>query len=648
VRCGPGGQRDALLYAISEANGRHGAPLTLVDRRKAAQILIDDPEWSLMSDRDIARHTGLHHTTVANMRPVSSTPEPRTGADGKVRKLPQRAEPAPQAAGDTAPLNLAVWEKFVRGTIGMREGVARSEALQAILPTQKERDAELKIADVWQAEAKKAKRAKQAEPPLPPAPAHYLPSAPAAAAPAVAATASAAAAQAAATTATTATPPSVVPGPTPSASETPVDLASAEAIFAEATRLGQVDAADSAPRSEAELWQALGAFAGRKIPKEPRPALRTAYLDARAQAQRPTPGTFPGLFEDSPLAGLPLQRAAAPLSSGPAPAHEMQLELGDEEDQDDEDEDDFDADVEALNITPVDLAELAEEDGPRMTALDRALNSLDEIQAERDALRRELAETRALADRLRETGRQRFAEVDEAREQAVRERDAARAEAATLRAALIDTEAERDAARAEWAEGRLAALEAAPRSSAEVLCEADDCTTYVPRPVGGGLALCERCRPSAAPSPRSKAQPAAPRTPAEVLGDPNEGQHLGGAPDCAATWLDLGRGWGRWYFAHTTPADRKRQAYGPDGIALYVAERLLQAELDLDTLPHSESSSLYRGILEVVAKHERAAYAAVQPELITEESEPTADLVTVRDEPPKKTRAPRKARKEAK
>jgi hypothetical protein len=609
-------------------------------------------------------------------------------------------------------MTTALWETYLRGKMTEEVADARLAAIKAMFPGDNEAARRLlreeqDLVDDWREEAQKAKRAKQSEPPLPPAPAHYLPSAPAAAAPAVAATASAAAAQTAATPATTAPPPSVVPGPTPSASETPADLASAEAVFAEAQRLGQVDAADSAPRSEAELWQALGAFAGRKIPKEPRPALRTAYLEARALAQRPAPGTFPGLFEDSQIAGLPPapsvfaprpaeRPAPAPLSSGPAPAHEMQLELGDEEDQDDEDEDDFDADVEALNITPVDLAELAEEDGPRMTALDRALNSLDEIQAERDALRRELAETRALADRLRETGRQRFAEVDEAREQAVRERDAARAEAATLRAALIDTEAERDAARAEWAEGRrtfsteigtlrgkldaaevrltergqqlqqqrqdsadllrraewaegrLAALEAAPRSSAEVLCEADDCTTYVPRPVGGGLALCERCRPSAAPSPRSKAQPAAPRTPAEVLGDPNEGQHLGGAPDCAATWLDLGRGWGRWYFAHTTPADRKRQAYGPDGIALYVAERLLQAELDLDTLPHSESSSLYRGILEVVAKHERAAYAAVQPELITEESEPTADLVTVRDEPPKKTRAPRKARKEAK
>lgn len=64
-----------------------------------------------MSDRQIAEHVGVDHVTVAKYRRVidESTgenhqlPSPRTGKDGKKRKLPDSVPPkcAEQTKGDT-------------------------------------------------------------------------------------------------------------------------------------------------------------------------------------------------------------------------------------------------------------------------------------------------------------------------------------------------------------------------------------------------------------------------------------------------------------------------------------------------------------------------------------------------------------------
>jgi hypothetical protein len=60
-----GSQDDAIVLAV-EANVRHGLPLSLPDRRRAAtQILAAFPD---RSDRSIAKVTGLSHTTVAALR----------------------------------------------------------------------------------------------------------------------------------------------------------------------------------------------------------------------------------------------------------------------------------------------------------------------------------------------------------------------------------------------------------------------------------------------------------------------------------------------------------------------------------------------------------------------------------------------------
>lgn len=82
-----GSQEDAFLKAV-EANVEHGLPLTQSDRTAAAlRILKSHPS---MSDRAIAKSTGLGARTVAELRRSSdSVPQSnfRVGRDGKVRPL---------------------------------------------------------------------------------------------------------------------------------------------------------------------------------------------------------------------------------------------------------------------------------------------------------------------------------------------------------------------------------------------------------------------------------------------------------------------------------------------------------------------------------------------------------------------------------
>jgi hypothetical protein len=75
---------EALVIAV-EANVRHGLPLTLAERRRAASALLG--RFADRSDRWIAARTGLSHTTVASLR--ASVPGPaatrRVGLDGRSR-----------------------------------------------------------------------------------------------------------------------------------------------------------------------------------------------------------------------------------------------------------------------------------------------------------------------------------------------------------------------------------------------------------------------------------------------------------------------------------------------------------------------------------------------------------------------------------
>jgi transposase-like protein len=93
--------RDAKFYAAS-ANVLNGLRRTNDDKRAAVSLLLEDGDWSKMSDRAIAKHCGVHHDTVSSYRNQLSEsdscnngedtkPAQTTGLDGKKRRRPPRA-----------------------------------------------------------------------------------------------------------------------------------------------------------------------------------------------------------------------------------------------------------------------------------------------------------------------------------------------------------------------------------------------------------------------------------------------------------------------------------------------------------------------------------------------------------------------------
>lgn len=84
-----GTEADAFVLAV-ESNVRHGLPLSLSDRKRAAaRIIVTHPQWS---DRKIASVTGIAPGTVADLRrsaPVGMSGEgiARIGRDGRVRPV---------------------------------------------------------------------------------------------------------------------------------------------------------------------------------------------------------------------------------------------------------------------------------------------------------------------------------------------------------------------------------------------------------------------------------------------------------------------------------------------------------------------------------------------------------------------------------
>lgn len=81
-----GTESDAFVLAVA-ANIRHGLPLSLADRKRAAvQIIGTHPQWS---DRRVASATGISADTVADLRRRGgeSGNEARIGRDGRIRPV---------------------------------------------------------------------------------------------------------------------------------------------------------------------------------------------------------------------------------------------------------------------------------------------------------------------------------------------------------------------------------------------------------------------------------------------------------------------------------------------------------------------------------------------------------------------------------
>jgi ParB-like chromosome segregation protein Spo0J len=71
-----GSLRDAVVYSC-QANTGHGLRRTNADKRRAVQKFLDDPEWKLWSNREIARRCHVGESLVRTMRSGASKTHPR-------------------------------------------------------------------------------------------------------------------------------------------------------------------------------------------------------------------------------------------------------------------------------------------------------------------------------------------------------------------------------------------------------------------------------------------------------------------------------------------------------------------------------------------------------------------------------------------
>ena len=62
------GTRDEAVEFAAQRNAKHGLKRNKADLRKVVSMLIALPEWADKGDREIARHCGISHPTVAAIR----------------------------------------------------------------------------------------------------------------------------------------------------------------------------------------------------------------------------------------------------------------------------------------------------------------------------------------------------------------------------------------------------------------------------------------------------------------------------------------------------------------------------------------------------------------------------------------------------
>jgi hypothetical protein len=114
-----GTRRDAILLS-SGTNWQHGIDRTTRDKRRAVERLINDPEWSKWSSREISRHCHVSVSFVENFRPVPVTVH--VDSDNQSGAAPDSAE----GTDNTTPAK-PDQESEKGGKGGKREGAGRKE-----------------------------------------------------------------------------------------------------------------------------------------------------------------------------------------------------------------------------------------------------------------------------------------------------------------------------------------------------------------------------------------------------------------------------------------------------------------------------------------------------------------------------------------
>ena len=103
-----GDKRAALLYAVG-ANATHGLPRTNADKRKAVLTLLQDAEWSLWADRELARRAGVSQTFVGFVRKSLSTVDSENGDKRQPSQRPASTPPNTAPRPPCIPRGLAEW-----------------------------------------------------------------------------------------------------------------------------------------------------------------------------------------------------------------------------------------------------------------------------------------------------------------------------------------------------------------------------------------------------------------------------------------------------------------------------------------------------------------------------------------------------------
>jgi hypothetical protein len=84
-----GGRRGALLFSVG-ANAQHGHRRTNEDKRRAVDIMLNDPEWCAWSDREIARQCAVDNSTVSRRRQELSVAKQQIGASVQPPEQPRK------------------------------------------------------------------------------------------------------------------------------------------------------------------------------------------------------------------------------------------------------------------------------------------------------------------------------------------------------------------------------------------------------------------------------------------------------------------------------------------------------------------------------------------------------------------------------
>lgn len=145
--------RDAILYATS-VNKKHGKRRTNSDKRKAVMTLLEDFEWSLWSNSEIARQVGVSHTFVANLRDSGGPAEVKYKTSGG--NVATKAKPAARAAKESAPKEPELKEPAPEPEPKVEEYDARDELIAHLTKENDELTMSLALAHLGGTEAEQA------------------------------------------------------------------------------------------------------------------------------------------------------------------------------------------------------------------------------------------------------------------------------------------------------------------------------------------------------------------------------------------------------------------------------------------------------------------------------------------------------------